>query len=76
VSNGYSKRLTTSARDTPGAAVAAAAQRPVPGAPLLDTARRAFTDGLHVTALVSAAVVVATVVLVTVSLRNVSADGR
>ncbi|HEV8304432.1 MAG TPA: MFS transporter [Gemmatimonadales bacterium] len=58
------------ARDTLGGALTVAAQLPGIGAALLDTARRAFTHGLQITAATSALIVVGLAVLVLVSLRH------
>ncbi|MFL5445539.1 MAG: MFS transporter [Myxococcales bacterium] len=63
------------ARDTLGGAVAALGQS-APGAALLETARKAFTHGLQVAALVSAGVVLGMAVLVTVLLRHVRSSGE
>ena len=60
------------ARDTLGGAVAAAEQLPDRlGAPLLDAAREAFVQGLHVTAVISAVIAMSLAILVTVLLRYV-----
>ncbi|MFL5423052.1 MAG: hypothetical protein ACJ79Y_19975, partial [Myxococcales bacterium] len=58
-----------------GGAVAALGQS-APGAALLETARKAFTHGLQVAALVSAGVVLGMAVLVTVLLRHVRSSGE
>ena len=71
VVDGIPPDAAVAARDTLGGAVAAAGQLPGLGAALLDTARKAFTHGLHVTALTSALVVLGMTVLVMVSLRHV-----
>jgi MFS transporter, DHA2 family, multidrug resistance protein len=71
VVDGIPHDAAVAARDTLGGAVAAAAQLPDAGAALLDMARTAFTQGLQVTAIVSAVVVLGVAVLVTVSLRHV-----
>ncbi|MGW7334919.1 MFS transporter [Streptomyces sp. NPDC054808] len=60
------------AKDTVGAAIAAAERLP-DGAPLLATARDAFTTGLQTAAGVSAALALVTAVLVTTLLRHVPA---
>jgi MFS transporter, DHA2 family, multidrug resistance protein len=61
------------ARDSLGSAAAAAAHLPGQlGATLLDTAREAFTQGLHLTALISAAVLVGIAILSGFLLRRVS----
>jgi DHA2 family multidrug resistance protein-like MFS transporter len=60
------------ARDTLGGALAAAGQLPDRlGGPLLDAAREAFTDGLHVVAGVSAAVAIIGAILAAALLRGV-----
>jgi DHA2 family multidrug resistance protein-like MFS transporter len=46
------------------------------GAPLLEAARQAFTDGLQVVFAVSAAIAVAIVILVAALLRGVDAGSR
>jgi MFS transporter, DHA2 family, multidrug resistance protein len=59
------------ARDTLGGAVAAAGQLPdTLGAPLLDAARQAFTQGLHLAFAVSAAAAAAVAVLAAVLLHR------
>jgi DHA2 family multidrug resistance protein-like MFS transporter len=59
------------ARDTLGGAVAAAGQLPERlGMPLLEAAREAFTQGLHVAAAVSAAAALAFAILVVVVLHE------
>jgi MFS transporter, DHA2 family, multidrug resistance protein len=65
------------AGDTLGGAVAAAGQLPDQlGAALLDAAREAFTQGLHVTAALSAAAATAIAVLIAVLLRGMPAGHR
>jgi MFS transporter, DHA2 family, multidrug resistance protein len=60
------------ARDTLGGATEAAARLPEElGAPLLDTAREAFTQGLQVTAVTGTVVLTALAVLTAVLLRHV-----
>ncbi len=60
------------ARDTLGGALAAVGQLPDRlGEPLLDTAREAFTQGLHVVAGISAAVAMGGAILAAVLLRGV-----
>jgi len=71
VVDGIPPDAAVAARDTLGGAVAAAGQLPGLGTVLLDTARKAFTHGLHVTAITSALVVLGMAVLVMVSLRHV-----
>ena len=64
----------TAARDTLGGAVAAAGQLPEQlGATLLDTAREAFTQGLHLSFAISAAVAIGIALLVVALLRHVGA---
>jgi len=69
--DGIPPEAAEAARDTLGGAVAVAEQLPGPGAALLDTARKAFTDGLQVTAMTSAVVVIGMAVMVMVLLRHV-----
>ena len=71
VVDGIPPDAAVAARDTLGGAVAAAGQLRGLGAALLDTARKAFTHGLQVTAITSALVVLGMAVLVMVSLRHV-----
>ena len=71
VVDGIPHEAAVAARDTLGGAVAVAGQLPGPGAALLDTARRAFAEGLQVTALTSAFVVLGMAIFVLVSLRHV-----
>src|SRR2546425_204858 len=73
VVDGVPREAAAAAQDALGGAVAAAEQLPGLGAALLDTARRAFTHGLQVTAITSALVVLGVAVLVMVSLRHVRA---
>jgi len=68
---GIPREAAEAARDTLGGAVAAAEQVPGPGAALLETARKAFTDGLQVTAITSALVVIGIAILVMLVLRDV-----
>jgi DHA2 family multidrug resistance protein-like MFS transporter len=67
---GVPPEAAAAARDTLGGAVAVAQQLPHIGTLLLDTARRAFTHGLHITAATSALIVVGLAVLVLVALRH------
>ena len=71
VVDGIPNEAAVAARDTLGSAVAAAEQLPGGGAALLDMARKAFTNGLQITALTSALVVLGMAILVMVSLRRV-----
>jgi DHA2 family multidrug resistance protein-like MFS transporter len=65
------------ARDTLGGAVAAADELPGPlGAGMLDTAREAFTQGLQLTAITSAAIVLVMAVLTAGLLRQVNAGSE
>ena len=68
---GIPREAAEAARDTLGGAVAAAEQVPGLGAALLETARKAFTDGLQVTAITSALVVIGIAILVMLVLRDV-----
>jgi DHA2 family multidrug resistance protein-like MFS transporter len=71
VVDGIPHQAAVAARDTLGGAVAAAGQLPGAGAALLDTARKAFAEGLQVTAMTSAFVVLGMAILVMVLLRHV-----
>jgi len=71
VVDGVPREAAAAARDTLGGAVVAAEQLPGLGAALLDTARKAFTQGLQATAITSAVVVVGMAILVMVWLRHV-----
>ena len=74
---GVPSEATAVARDTLGAAVGVAAQLPGgAGAALLAAAREAFTQGLQVTAALSAAIAVGIAVLATVLLRAVPAGSQ
>jgi DHA2 family multidrug resistance protein-like MFS transporter len=65
------------ARDTLGGAVAAADRLPDQlGARLLDTAREAFTQGLQLSAITSAALVMGMAILVLILLRHIRASGE
>ncbi len=70
VIDGIPPAAAAAARDTLGGAVSAAAQFPGFGGAVLDTARDAFTDGLRMTAAISAAIVLGMAILVMVSLRD------
>jgi DHA2 family multidrug resistance protein-like MFS transporter len=66
----------TLARDTLGGAVEATGQLPADvGTALLGTAREAFTQGIHVVAVISAVLVVGAVVLVLTRLPRTPAAG-
>ncbi len=68
---GVARETASAARSTLGGAIAAADGLPGgPAVALLDTARAAFTQGLKLTALVSAVVVVLTAVLAALVLRH------
>jgi DHA2 family multidrug resistance protein-like MFS transporter len=71
VLDGIPFEAAEAARDTLGGAVAVAGQWPGFGTALLDTARRAFTSGLQVTAIASALIVIGMAILVVVLLRHV-----
>ncbi|GAA3383509.1 MFS transporter [Cryptosporangium minutisporangium] len=69
---GLPEDATRAAEETLGGAVSAAEQVPDPvGDQLLDTAREAFTDGLHLIAGISIVVLVATAVGISVLLRHI-----
>jgi DHA2 family multidrug resistance protein-like MFS transporter len=69
---GVPPQAAEATRDTLGGAVAAANQLPDRlGAALLDTAREAFTQGLHLTFAISAALAVGIAILAAVLLRGV-----
>jgi MFS transporter, DHA2 family, multidrug resistance protein len=77
VPTGIPAQAAQAARDTLGGALAVAGQLPDQlGAPLLEAARQAFTDGLQVVFAVSAAIAVAIVILVAALLRGVDAGSR
>lgn len=64
-------------RENLGGAVSAASRLPDrPGAGLLDAARESFTQGLHLTAITSAALVLAMSVLILVLLRDVRPNSQ
>jgi len=71
---GVPPEAAAAARDTLGGALAAAGQLPdQPGAALLDTARDAFTQGLHLAFAISAVAAIGTAILAAVLLRGVGA---
>jgi DHA2 family multidrug resistance protein-like MFS transporter len=71
---GLPEAAADAARETLGGAVSAATEVPAPvGAQLLETARDAFTDGLHLVAGAGIAVLVVTAALFTFVLRRVPA---
>jgi DHA2 family multidrug resistance protein-like MFS transporter len=77
VPTGIPAQAAQAARDTLGGALAVAGQLPDQlGAPLLEAARQAFTDGLQVVFAVSAAIAVAIVILVAALLRGVDVGSR
>src|SRR6266699_3119605 len=68
---GIPSETAAAARDTLGGAVAAAAQLPDQlGAELLDAARQAFTQGLHLAFAISAAAAIGAAILVAILLRR------
>lgn len=74
---GLSYEVAETARDTLGGAVAAADELPDRiGGPLLDAAREAFTQGLHLTAITSAVLVLGMAILVLVLLRGAQPGGE
>ena len=74
---GVPPEAAAAARDTLGGALAAAWQLPDQlGAALLDAAREAFTQGLHVTAGISAAVAIGSAIMAAVLLRHVGAGSE
>ncbi len=74
---GIPSQAAKAALDTLGGAVIVAKQLPDPlGQALLDVARQAFVQGLHLAAAISAAVAIAAAVLVVVVLRRVSAKAE
>ena len=70
VIEGIPHESAEAARDTLAGAVAAAGQVPGLGEDLLDVARKAFTSGLQVTAIASAAIMLGLAILVMVWLRR------
>jgi DHA2 family multidrug resistance protein-like MFS transporter len=62
------------ARQTLTAAVAAGGHLPASSAALLDTARQAFTHGLHAVAGISAAIAIGVAVMDAILLRCIGAD--
>jgi DHA2 family multidrug resistance protein-like MFS transporter len=75
--HGVPPEAAEAARDTLGGAVSVADQLPDPlDAQLLDTAREAFTQGLRLTSVTSAAIVLGMAILALVLLRHVSADSE
>ena len=76
VLEGLPPAAADAARDTLGGALTVATQLPDLGATLLDTARKAFTSGLQVTAIASAALMIGMAVLVLVLLRHAGSDAQ
>jgi DHA2 family multidrug resistance protein-like MFS transporter len=71
--DGVPREAAEAARDTLGGAVAATDQLPDPlGAALIDTAPEAFTQGLQLCAITSAAIVLGMVILAVALLRHVA----
>lgn len=71
---GVPSQAAKAALDTLGGAAIVAKQLPAPlGQALLDVARQAFVQGLHLAAAISAAVAIAAAILVVVVLRSVPA---
>ena len=69
---GIPPQAASAARDTLGGAAAAAGQLPDPlGQTLLEAARQAFTQGLHLAFVVSAAAAIGTAIVALVELRGV-----
>ncbi len=69
--DGVPREAAEAARDTLGGAVAATDQLPGPlGAGLIDAAREAFTQGLQVSAITSAAIVLGMSILAVALLRH------
>ena len=71
VIDGIPREAAAAAQDTLGGAVAVARELPGLGAALVETARKAFTHGLQITALTSALVAIAMAIVAMVSLRHV-----
>jgi DHA2 family multidrug resistance protein-like MFS transporter len=75
--DGAPPEAAEAARDTLGGAVSVADQLPGPlAAELLDTARDAFTQGLQVSAIASAAIVLGMAILTAILLRHVRAGSE
>jgi DHA2 family multidrug resistance protein-like MFS transporter len=74
---GVPREAAMAARDTLGGALGAVGQLPERlGGPLLDAAREAFTQGLHVVAGISAAVAIGGAILAAVLLRGVHTNSE
>jgi DHA2 family multidrug resistance protein-like MFS transporter len=72
IPDGVPPAASEAARDTLGGAISAAQQLPDPmGQKLIDAAHVAFTDGLHLTAVIGAFIALAIAILVATLLRNV-----
>jgi len=77
VPTGIPPEAAQAARDTLGGALTVAGRLPDQlGAPLLEAARQAFTDGLQAVFAVSAAIAVGIAILVAALLRGVDTDSR
>ena len=75
--SGVPPEAAAAARDTLGGAVAAAGQLPDPlGEALLEAARQAFVEGLHVAFAVSAAAAIGAAILAAVVLRGVQVSSQ
>ena len=73
IPDGVPPAASEAARDTLGGAISAAQQLPDQvGQKLIDAAHVAFTDGLHLTAMIGAFIALAIAILVATLLRNVS----
>jgi DHA2 family multidrug resistance protein-like MFS transporter len=74
---GIPPEAAASARDTLGAAVGVAEQLPAElGGALLDVARAAFVQGLHLAAAISAAVAITAAIVAVIVLRSVPAGAQ
>jgi DHA2 family multidrug resistance protein-like MFS transporter len=77
VTDAFGEAVPEAARDTLGGALAVAEQLPADaGRELMAVAHDAFTQGLHLSATVGAAVAVGVALLVATLLRNVRASGH
>jgi DHA2 family multidrug resistance protein-like MFS transporter len=75
--SGVPPEAAAAARDTLGGAVAAAGQLPDPlGEALLEAARQAFVEGLHVAFAMSAAAAIGAAILAAVVLRGVQVSSQ
>jgi MFS transporter, DHA2 family, multidrug resistance protein len=74
---GLQPEAAAAARDTLGGAVGVAAQLPDElGARLLDVARHAFTDGLRLTAAISAVLAIAVAIVTSILLKSVPSQSE